>query len=92
LQFGKLGGATVLVSWPSAVAKSLSLSFRVEPVKPREAQEFLPPPFAERGLCKNKKPGKAGLLTNNIFVQFISSAWRSDARAAKPSGSHCCGE
>src|ERR1700722_668862 len=40
-------------------------------------------------LQKEKARQWPGLLTNFIFVQLISPAWRSDARAARPFGSHC---
>jgi hypothetical protein len=76
LQFEKQGAAAVRVGSPSAVTKSPSLSFRAVPVKTRRAQEFLPPPFAERGTCKNKKPGEAGLFDELHFrsVHFASLA------------------
>ena len=39
--------------------------------------------------AKRKSPALPGFLTNIFFDQFISPAWRSDAPAAKPFGSHC---
>jgi hypothetical protein len=61
---------------PSAVAKSPGPSFRGESVKRRRAQEFCRPQSSDHGVCKNKKPGKAGLFDELHFrsVHFTSLA------------------
>src|ERR1700730_4088192 len=72
-----------------AIVKFISPPSYIAPVKIR-TQEICTPQGAERYDYENEKsPALPGFLTNFFFDQFISRAWRSDARAARPFGSHC---
>jgi hypothetical protein len=39
--------------------------------------------------AQRKSPALPGFLTTVVFDQLTSRAWLSDARAARPYGSHC---
>jgi hypothetical protein len=75
--------------WFFKIVHPVSTAAELQQVKTRGCRNFASRSLRRSPTTKRKSPALPGFLTNYFFDRFILPAWRSDARAARPFGSHC---